>query len=78
MKFYYAALSTVKVIRHRKGCGGSTTVNGDDGDAVERREIFFWSDRSTSAGTELNAYRKRINGLAVAPPNLKGTTRCVI
>jgi hypothetical protein len=78
MKFYYLALSTVMVIRHRKRCGESTIVNGDDGDAVERREIFLWSDRSTSAGTELGAYRKRINGLAVVPPNLKGTTKCVV
>jgi hypothetical protein len=78
MKFYYAALSNVTVIRHRKRCGGSTVVNGDDGDAVERCEIFLWSDRNTSAGTELGAYRKRIKSLAVVPRNLKGTTRCVI
>lgn len=55
MKIYYAALSTVMVIWHRKRCGGSTIVIGDDGDAVERREILLWSDRSTSAGTELGA-----------------------
>jgi len=41
MQFYYAALSTVTVIRHRKRCGGSAIVNGDDGDALERREIFL-------------------------------------
>jgi hypothetical protein len=78
MKFYYPALSTVTVIQHCKRCSGSRIVNGDDGDEVERREIFLWSDRSTSDGTELGAYRKRINGLAVVPTNLKGTTRCVI
>jgi len=78
MKFYYAALSTVTVMWHRKRCGGSTIVSGGGGDAVERREILLWSDRSTSAGTELGAYRKRINRLAVVPRNLKGTTRCVI
>lgn len=78
MKCYYAALSTVAVIRHSKRCGGSTIVNGDNGNAVERREIFLWSDRSISVGTEMGAYLRRINGLAFVPPNLKGTTRCVI
>jgi len=78
MKFYYAALSTVTVIWHRKRCGGSTIVNGGDGDAVERHEILLWSNQSTTAGTKLGAYRKRINGLAVVPSNLKGTTKCVI
>jgi hypothetical protein len=44
----------------------------------KRLEIYLWSDRSTPAGTELGAYRKWMNGLAVVPTNWQGIIRCVI